>query len=86
MCIYHMHEKTRLTPPYLIIICCLGINFIKNLPESNSIDVVEEIEIVKNRSRNIANMYTVRFFFDMEMFYVQFVILFNYIKNVFMLR
>jgi len=44
--------------------------------------VVEVIEIVSNTNSNIVlDMYVVRFF-DVNMLYVQFVILFNYIKNV----
>lgn len=40
-----------------------------NIPESNSVDVVEEMKIVKKRrrSRNIVNMWTIRrFFFQFE--------------------
>ena len=64
----------------------LSLNkFFYNIPESVTIVVVEVTGIVSNRNSNIVDMYTVRFF-DVDMFYVQFVIVFNYIKNVFMVR
>ncbi len=51
------------------------------------VDGIEKIEMIKNRNSNIVKENcTVRRRMSVDMFYVQFVMLFNNIKNVFTLR